>query len=245
MRTLDTTPLSEFGLSPTEIHVFLSLQKLGVAKAGDLIKASGVQNSVLHFTLARLVSHGIVSYIRRGKMKLYQAAPPSRLLELQRNRTERLEKFVERLELDTPSRDLPEAEIYEGINGLRNMCFKLIEDAVPGDEFLFFGFASDNPEFERAVYTFYREYTDIRLQRGLVLRGVAHESMRVRFKENKWPHKNIRFVETPIVQGISLCRDKVIIVAWKDSQVSFLLRNNSFKENLRDYFYLLWEQGKK
>lgn len=244
MARINTEPLSEFGLSPAEIKVFLALQRLGAARAGELIGTTGIQNSVMHLTLGRLLKRGVVSYVLRGRTKLYQAVSPSRLLELQADRTERLQSFVAELSTRVPDRALPEAEIYDGLVGLRNMCFKLIEDTEPGDEFLFFGFASPNMEYEQQVYAFYREYTDVRTKRGLLLKGVAPESRRQRFIENKWPHKNIRFVRHPIVQNMSICRDKVILVPWRDAQVSFLIRSSSFADNLRDYFYSLWNKNK-
>jgi len=245
MRKLDTEPLAEFGFSPTEIRIFLALQNLGTAKAGDLIKATKIQNSVMHLTLARLLSRGVVSYILRGKTKHYQSMQPSRLLELQAHRTERLQKFVKDIESQTKLPSFPEAEIYEGITGLKNMCFKLIEDAKPGDDYLFFGFSSSNPDYEQLVYSFYREFSDIRMRREIVIKGVAHESIREQFIRNQWPHHNIRFVTFPIIHSASVCRDKVILVPWRDSQVSFLIRSESFAENLREYFNSLWMQGKK
>lgn len=240
---LDTEPLREFGLSSTEIRIFLALHELGTAKAGELIHATGIQNSVMHLTLSRLAKQGVVSYVKRGKVKLYQAVPPNRLLELQSHRTERLTRFVDELKLRHSPRDQPEAEVYEGITGLKNMCFKLIEEAEPGDEFLFFGFASPNPDSVKKVYAFYREYTDIRLQRGLIVKGIAHAHMREEYLRRNWPHRNIRLVNFPIVQNISVCRDRAIIVPWINAEVSFLIRSESYANNLREYFYSLWEQG--
>jgi hypothetical protein len=174
-------------------------------------------------------------------MKVYQAASPDYLLKLLDGRRLRLEKLVPSLRgLQTKSQ-LPEAEMYEGINGLKNMCFKLIEDTSPGDDFLFFGFACSNPEYERAVYKFYREYTFMRVERGLRLRGIAHESMRPLFVEHQWPHKNIRFVTFPTLNNMSICNNRVIIVPWEDTQTSFLITSKSFAENCRAYFEDVWK----
>lgn len=243
--SVETEPLENLGLSATEIKVYLALLKLGSAKAGDLIRTSGVQNSVIHLTLGRLVTAGFISYVRRGKIKVYHANHPRQLLQLADERKARLEKLVTKLEALHGDTQAPEAEIYEGLTGLKNMCYKLIEDAVPGDDFLFFGFASSNEEYEKMVYKFYREYTDVRLQRGLVLRGIAHVDMRPRFVENDWPHRNIRFVNFPTLNNISICRNKVIIVPWEESQVSFLITSSSFAENCRNYFNAVWASLKK
>ena len=236
----DTTALTELGLSPTEIKVYIALLELGSAKAGAVMKTTGIQNSVMHLTLGRLVAQGLISYVRRGNMKVYQAAEPRFLLQLADQRKQRLEELVPRLEHLGSRGQLPEAEIYEGVTGLKNMCLKLIEDAAPGDDFLFFGFSSRNEEYEREVYEFYREYTLIRQQRRLVLRGIAHESMRKRFEEYKWPHSNVRYVSYPTLINISICNNRVIIVPWEDAKVSFLITSPPFAENCRSYFNAVW-----
>ncbi|MBN8548147.1 MAG: hypothetical protein J0M12_02405 [Deltaproteobacteria bacterium] len=238
---IDTEPLLSLGLSATEVKIYLALLEFGPAKAGLLIKSTGVQNSVMHLTLGRLAAQGIVSYIRRGKMKVYQAAPPDFLLKLLDNRRQRLERLVPSLQSLQNKSQVPEAEIYEGMNGLKNMCFKLIEDTTPGDDFLFFGFACPNKEYEQAVYAFYREYTYMRVERGLKLRGIAHESMRKKFVENDWPHSNIRFVQFPTLNNMSICKNKVIIVPWEETQTSFLISSKSFADNCRDYFENVWK----
>ena len=237
----DYEPLAALGLSQTEVRVYLAMLEFGPCKAGLLIKSTGIQNSVMHLTLGRLAAQGIVSYIRRGKMKVYQAASPDYLLKLLDGRRQRLEKLLPALKALQSHSQLPEAEIYEGMNGLKNMCFKLIEGVSPGDDFLFFGFACANKEYEQAVYKFYREYTYMRVERGLKLRGIAHESMREKFVSNDWPHSNIRFVKFPTLNNISICNNKVIIVPWEETQISFLISSKSFADNCRDYFENVWK----
>lgn len=237
---IDTEPLTSLGLSQTEVRVYLALLEFGPCKAGLLIKSTGLQNSVMHLTLGRLATQGIVSYIRRGKMKVYQAAAPDYLLKLLDGRRQRLVNLLPSLARLQNQSQLPEAEIYEGMNGLKNMCFKLIEDVGTGEDFLFFGFACPNKEYEQAVYEFYREYTFMRVERGLKLRGIAHESMRQKFVSNNWPHSNIRFVKFPTLNNISICRNKVIIVPWEETQTSFLISSKSFADNCRAYFENVW-----
>lgn len=238
---MDTKPLEDLGLTATEIKIYLALLKCGSSKAGELIRLTGIQNSVMHLTLGRLVAEGFASYIFRGQIKIYQPASPERLMQIADSRRIRLQALIPQLQGMQKELDLPEAEIYEGLNGLRNMCFKLIENAEQGDDFLFFGFSCTNKIWEKDVYKFYREYSDIRLGRGLKLKGIAHQNMHKRFVDNKWPHSNIRFVNYPTLVNMSVCRNRVIIVPWKDKQVSFLITSQAFADNIRDYFGEAWK----
>jgi sugar-specific transcriptional regulator TrmB len=242
---MDLSALETLGLSPTEIKVYAALLRLGEAKAGALIKATGVQNSVMHLTLGRLAAAGIISYVRAGSIRIYQAVPPARLLQIADERRTALAELVPKLESSRKKSNAPEAEIFEGMRGLRSMCLKLIEGVAQGSEFLFFAFHVNNEEWEREVYKFYREYTEIRLQRGLRIRGVAHENHRAHFLANRWPHRDIRFVDFPILKSISVCANRTIIVPWEEAQVSFLIRSSSYADNLRDYFNQVWHAGRQ
>lgn len=244
-KNIDTKSLEHLGLSSTEIKIYITLLSAGPSQAGNLIRRTGIQNSVMHLSLRKLCAGGFLSYILKGKIRVYQAVDPRNLLRMLDSRRQEVAATLPALMALHNPEILPEAEIYEGMIGLQNMCLKLIEDSKPGDEFLFFGFCSNNKEFESEVYQYYREYTDIRMNRGLVLRGIAHESMRQRFAENLWPHSNIKFVSYPTLKNISICNNKVIIVPWENTKTSFLITSKSFTDNCREYFNEVWNHNFK
>jgi len=239
-KKIDRTPLYDLGLSNREVDVYLELLKRGPSRAGVLIRAVNAPNSVMHLTLARLVSSGFLSYVLKGQIKTYAAVEPRRLIEIAEQKRRKLEEIIPSLSALRETAPPPQAEVYEGVTGLKNMCFSLIQDAKPGDEYLFLGFSSSNQEYQEDVYTFYREFTTSRLERGLILRGIAHESSREIFRSYRWPHKNIRFVSFPIIQNLSVCGDKAIIVPWNETRTSFLITSRSFTDNLRAYFNAIW-----
>jgi sugar-specific transcriptional regulator TrmB len=240
---IDKGPLLGLGLKGREVDIYLSLLKLGPCRAGVLIKAMNAPNSVIHLTLGRLVARGFVSYILRGQTKHYMAVEPARLVERADQQRKKLNDLVPTLRALRETSGPPQAEVYEGVTGLKNMCFSLIEAAKPGDEYLFLGLSSQNSVFVEEVYSFYREFTEVRLERGLVLRGIAHESSREVFRRYKWPHKNIRFVTFPLLQNISVCGNKAIIVPWNETRTSFMITSQAFTDNLREYFNDIWAGG--
>src|SRR3989338_5391745 len=78
---MNTKILEDIGLTNAEIKVYLSLLELGTSTAGPILQKSGLQNSVVHMTINRLIDKGFVSFFKEGKRNNYQAANPNHILE--------------------------------------------------------------------------------------------------------------------------------------------------------------------
>ncbi|MFQ5621311.1 MAG: helix-turn-helix domain-containing protein [Candidatus Nanoarchaeia archaeon] len=74
--------LEHLGLTPGESKVYLALLQLGPSSAGPIIEKSGLQNSVVHLCLNTLKDKGLISYVRKGRARIYQAADPENFLLL-------------------------------------------------------------------------------------------------------------------------------------------------------------------
>ena len=79
---MDTSVLNEIGLTEAEEKIYLALTELGSAKAGAIISSTGLQNSVVHLTLGKLVKKGLISFVRKGKVRHYQAADPKKSITI-------------------------------------------------------------------------------------------------------------------------------------------------------------------
>ena len=71
---MDTSVFEDFGLTGTQIKVYLALLELGESTAGPILKSTGLQNSVLYAALEKLVGKGFASYILKGKRRHYRPA---------------------------------------------------------------------------------------------------------------------------------------------------------------------------
>src|SRR3989338_7621296 len=79
---MDTSIFEELGLTPAEIKIYLALLEQGVSTAGPILQKTGLQNSVVHLTLAKLLVKGFISFVKKGKVKQYRAADPKKILTL-------------------------------------------------------------------------------------------------------------------------------------------------------------------
>ena len=78
---MDITPLEDLGLTNAEIKVYLTLLETGQTKVGAIIKKSDLQSSVVHNSINKLQDKGLISYIKKGKIKHYKATDPKNFMD--------------------------------------------------------------------------------------------------------------------------------------------------------------------
>jgi len=242
---VDVSILEDLGFSKAEIKVYVSLLELGVTKAGEVIRHTGLQNSVVHMTLQKLVEKGLASFSKHGQVKHYHATDPRNIIQWIEEKKHKFQELLPQLVAKQERVERQEAEVFEGFRGFKALCYKFIEDAEPGDEYLFFAFITKNEAIDREVYEFYREFGEDRRRRGIKIKGVAHESRRELFKELNYDINQIAFVDFPTLQNVSIFRNQIILTPWEDKQVAFLLTSYQVAQNFRTYFYSIWDHYRK
>ena len=176
--------LENFGLSRGEIKVYLALLELGSAQVGQIIEKSGLVSSAVHRSLQKLIERGFASYIKRGKIKQYQAAPPKEILHFI---DEKRKSFVDILpQLETKqklAKEKQEAEIFEGTSGIMAMLNMIIDEAKPNEDYFFF--AANIKERNEEIQKFFGRYDIKRKEAGLNIHGLAPKSLKSLFLGKK------------------------------------------------------------
>ena len=91
---MDTQILEDIGLTNAEIKVNLALLELGPSTAGPILDKSGLQNSVVHMTLNRLIEKGFVTFVKEGKVHHYQAVNPKHVIDYINEKKENFEEIL-------------------------------------------------------------------------------------------------------------------------------------------------------
>jgi len=238
---METEILEDIGLTRSEIKIYLVLLELGISTAGPIMKKTGLQNSVVHTTLPRLVEKGFISFVKKGGVREYSATNPNNIVKFIDEKKRKFEEILPSLLERQKKVSKQEAEVYKGFKGFKNMYYKLIEDAEKGDEFLFFSFYSEvSGEVEKA-YNFYKlEYQREREQLGIVVKGLAPRKIKKFLFTEKWQKKSIKFVDFPIPVNISIFKDKIVFTPWEETPICFLIHSQQLVDSFKDYFYSVW-----
>jgi sugar-specific transcriptional regulator TrmB len=117
--------LTQFGLNDKEAKTYLAILELGTATIKPIALRAGLKRTSLYYFIDHLVALGLVSQTAiRGHMH-YQALPPSRLVDLQKERLQTLEQALpEFMSLFNVAKDKPRVSYFEGPAQIKNIFWE-------------------------------------------------------------------------------------------------------------------------
>jgi sugar-specific transcriptional regulator TrmB len=235
---MDTQILEELGLSKGESNVYLTLLKLGATKVGAIIEKSEMASSAVHNSLNTLLNKGLISYVKKGKIKLYQTAPPKYIGNFVEKKLEKFKEMLPSIEqLQKSSENKQEAEVFEGIKGLTTMLNLIIENTKKGQEYIFF--ASTSPGKDKEIQDFFEKYDFKRKEKGLYVKGLAPPEIKNLFKNRK-KLLHMKYPSFPIPADLSIVGNNVAITSWGEKPVGFLIRSKQISDIYRKLFNDIW-----
>lgn len=121
-----------FGLSESELSVYVATLELGEAQIQDISRKSGVKRTSIYNFIDALKVLGLLSEIKKRKRRLFSAASPHHLLELQKSKLSSIERVVpELLAIQNNVRNKPRVSFYEGIEGIKEIYNMTLRDKRP------------------------------------------------------------------------------------------------------------------
>ena|SRR3989344_7127802 len=112
---MDTDVLQEIGFSKSMIDVYVALLELGPASLDSLSSKAGLPNSVVTRSLKSLMDRGLITFLKAGRDKQYQAVDPKHLLDYIDNKRRQIEDLIPELELKQQStKERKEVETFLG-----------------------------------------------------------------------------------------------------------------------------------
>ncbi len=92
--------LEELDLTPREIQIYIALLKLGPASIRDVAGQVGINRGTTYETLKQLAAKGVVSYVPKGRRRVFHAEDPERLLMLAEEKQRALHLTLEQLKTE-------------------------------------------------------------------------------------------------------------------------------------------------
>lgn len=237
--------LKKFGLSQTEVKVYLALVELGASLAGGITKKANVNRSNCYDALQRLIERGLVSYVIKANRKYFQAETPKKFLEIikegeaeLKNKEQEIKNILPQLmeKIKTPA-EKPEATIYKGKKGIKS----IFEDILRHREYWVFGSSGKFKEVLEDYFILLQK----RVREGKIkCKLIVSEKVR---NTDIVKHADTRFLSKEYMTLIStiVYADKVVIISWTDNPVGFLLEDKPTADSYRTYFKFMWKLAKK
>lgn len=239
---MDTQILEDIGLTNAEIKVYLALLELGTSTAGPILDKSGLQNSVVHMTLNKLIDRGFITFVKEGKRNHYQAANPKHIIDFINEKKQRFEGILPELLLkQQQARIKPEIITFRDIKGIKELLMELLD--AGGKEHHTFGSTAKSLMLGEAWWVNYHKK---RAEKGIKARLLFNESLAYWRAEKKYPKSEIRYTKAgfePLTETI-IRNNKIGIIIWSDKPLGILIHQKEAADSYDEFFEVLWKAGK-
>lgn len=234
--------MEEIGLTSTETKVYLALLELGSALAGEITKKSEVNRTNVYDALERLIEKGLVTYVISANRKVFEPVKPERLLEILREKQEKIGSIMPQLEsIYKTNKAKEEATIFKGKKGIKS----IFEDILKERKSLFvYGAESRFAD----IFPAYQKYwNEERARLGFKVKMIYNEKVRERKKKEGLKLLEMRFLpksyEFPSL--VMIYGNKVITIVWTELPFGFMIRSEEAAKSNMNFFEILWNIAKK
>jgi len=229
--------LESIGLSPNERKTYLTLIDHGLQSAGKLAKFANMDRSSCYYALRQLQQRGLVGYHIDGKVKMFAATSPHRLIEYVHEQEDDLKEIVPFLKARHKSaKKEGQVRLFKGIKGVKSIFLDIIRNGK--DNYVFGSegqFSQRMPEF---ALQFDRLKNESKIKTKMLLRVGRHE------KDSKTSEYRYMYVEESSAVT-NIYGDKVAIVVWTDEPEGIIIENAATARAYKSYFDFMWTHARK
>jgi len=231
--------LHQAGLTENESKVYVTLLELGPSHAGLISRKSGLHRRVVYDTIEMLIQKGLIGYIMKNNVKLFQASNPERVLELLEEKEQYVNEIMpQMLSLFSKTKEKEETNFYKGKNGLKTV---FEEQLAVGKEILILG---ASPLAYEILQFYFKWFDKRRVENRIKARIIFNKTER----KPRIPYSEIRFLpekySSPL--AVNIYGDKVAIILWsKEKPFAVVITQKEIADGYRKHFELMWKIAKK
>ena len=238
--------LREAGLSDAESSVYLALLEAGQTGAGSIIRKTGLHRATTYQVLQRLMEKGLVSSVVGKGMRYFSAASPRRLMDVLREREERLRQAMPGLEaLSGEGGGRQEITVYSGVRGIRSALDGMLEEMGRGGTYYDFGVSG---LFRKVLGPYFQVWQAEKRKRKITAYVIFNESLRgdKTFFREYYGRARFNPKEYSSLTDTMIYKDTVILLIWTAKPpVAIVIKNKVNAQSYLNQFRLMWKNAKK
>lgn len=241
----EITILEELGLSGAEAKIYLALLELGSTLAGPVIKKTGLHRGTTYQILQRLKEKGLVSSIIKGKKQYFSAVGPERLMDVLKEREEKLSGILPQLKAkQDSSKEKQEVTVYYGQKGIRSVLDKLLEELSSKGEYYDFGVSGLFREVMGSYWDlFQRRKRKLKIKSQVIFTEEVRKSDLIK---NYFGQARFHPREYSSITDTVIYKDTVILFIWTAKPpFAVVIKNNDNALSYQNQFRLMWKWAKK
>ncbi len=235
--------LQQLGFTKNLSTVYLVLFELGEAKAGEIVRRTGMHRNIVYRALEELEEKKLLTKSQVRGVARYKALDPTRLMGEVESKQKLAEQIIE--ELKTKHKVVSqEIVVYEGKEETRKKFLELYSILQSGDTWDIIGLSPD--VFPLMGDATFDEMVRLHNERKFHIRGISGY---VDPLEGEYAAKTNGLTEFQLIPSISkkdteitILKDRVIIFMFSEPHTVVEIFNEGLVSGYKEYFELLWNQ---
>ncbi|MFA6447316.1 MAG: helix-turn-helix domain-containing protein [Patescibacteria group bacterium] len=233
---------NDLGLTKNKGLVYLSTLEINTGSVVTIAKKAGLPRTTVHEILQNLVGLGLISFVTKGRARIYTAEPPQKLKSILRDKERKLDGILPELSLLVGTNSIkPKIKFYEGVEGVK----AVFEDTLTVQNKLLCGILSMQDLYQMPGKDYMDYYIKRRIQAGIKLNVIRSEGREVEeawlfsAKENRQLHYATKDMVFPMT--IYLYDNKVGIIGTRKENFGMIIESEDFFRTQKNLFEVLWQ----
>jgi sugar-specific transcriptional regulator TrmB len=234
--------LADLGLTKNKGVVYLAVLETGSGSVVEIAKRAELPRTTVHEILQGLVNLGLVSFVIKGRTRIYNAETPNKLKTLLKEKERKLENVLPELfSLLNTSGEKPRVRFYEGVTGIKTV----FEDTLTVKNKILCGILSMQDLYVIPGRDYMDDYVKRRVAQGIKLKVIRSEAKEI---AETWPasheeNRELHYAPKEMIfpMTIYLYDNKVGIIGTQKENFGMIIESSDFYLTQKNLFDVLWQ----
>lgn len=235
--------LEQLGFTKNVARVYLILHNLGEAKAGEIVKKTGLHRHIVYVSLETLQEKKLIAKAEMNGVAVFKVLDPARLMNQVREKEVVVENLIEQLKAKHHI-NAQEVIVHEGAEAMRKLRTVLYSRMTEEDTLYLIGISTE--WFGIMGEKFLNSIKKIQRETGFHTKGIGSE---VDENEERYKKDVNGLIDYKVIPDIStktsdieIWPDRILISLFAEPYTSVEIVNSHIVQNYLNYFNLLWKQ---
>lgn len=243
-----TNILEDYWFSHKEAKIYLTCLELGNSIVSAIARHSGENRITTYSILKDLKKRWIANEITKNSVKYFSVISPERLLEIEKNKINKLENVMpELLAISNIFWNKPKVYFYEWFERVKDLFKEIVDywDYLT-EPYLTFVWTTDmDPRFDEYFST---EFIEYRKKQKTTTRAIIADN-KSKYTNYHLDMYNTLIIEDPIFEmwnEIVIYWNRIAVLSYKKDEIyGLIIESEVLSKWLKSMFNLIWKAYKK
>jgi len=241
--------LEDIGLTKGEAKVYLTLLKIGETTTGKIIEEAQISAGKVYQILDKLIKKGLVGYMIKGKTKYFNAASPTRILDLLHEKEKEIKDKEEEVKKALPSllaiqkekRKVYESRFFKGFKGIHTIIFEFLDNLSSKDEIKAMGVETRR---DKKYNLMWLSWHNERVRRKINCKMIFSSRNKFIPTLKKMKYTEVRVLEGITPATINVSKEGALIFTYQEEPGCLSILNEDVAKSFSTFFDNLWSLAK-